>query len=136
VNSCRNSVLFAFLFFSALSHAQIDIIRVVKPEKNTLLFATVLDQIVQARVTRGELCQFGKLAVNDSVAVTSYWITCWSGNAQHQRWEKGEEFSSQTHWDINHIGKGGKIYFTNIIGHNIYTLAEYKIYNLVITITD
>jgi hypothetical protein len=118
------------------STAQIDIIRVAKPEKNTILFATVLDQIVQARTTRGELCQFGKLAVNDSIAVSSYWITCWSGGAQHQRWETGEAFSPQTHWDINHIGKGGKIYFTNIIGRNIYTLAEYKIYNLVVTIID
>ncbi|MCD6065225.1 MAG: hypothetical protein K0S33_51 [Bacteroidetes bacterium] len=118
------------------SFAQIDVIKVVKQENNTILFASVLDQIVSAKATKEEISNFGKIYVNDSIVVSSYWFTCFANGVQHQRLESGPRFSGQTMIDLNHIGKGGKAYFTNITGYSIYTHIMYKIYNLEILITD
>lgn len=124
------------MFIVARSIAQPDVIKVVKKDQNNMLFASVADQVVCAKVTRMQAQDIHHLYVNDTIAIFSYWFTCHSGGVQHSRQEMGESFGTQTYWDINHLGKGGSAYFTQIVGYCIYSKALYRIYDLEINITD
>lgn len=125
-----------FLVIAARCLAQTDVIKVVKQDQGAVLFASVANQIVSAKVTREQAQDIHRLYVNDSIAIFSYWFICHSGGAQHMRQEMGELFSTQTYWDITHLGKGGSAYFTEIVGYCVYSKALYRIYDLEINITD
>lgn len=125
-----------FLIVKLTSFSQPDVIKVVKEENNLLLFASLNEQIVEAKVNKSQVLKQGGLFVNDTIVIVSYWFTCFSGGHQHQRMESGDKFSSQIYTDINRLGKGGKAYFTDITGYSIFTHRLYKIQPLEIIITE
>ncbi len=115
--------------------AQLDTLHIAKKETTTL-FSTIAGQAVKAKLTKKELIKETKIIVNDTIKISSYWFTCFSNGIQHQRIENGEMIYSDVIKEISKLPIGGKAYFTDILGYNIYNNTTYKIYDLEVEITD
>lgn len=124
------------LLVSCKISAQPDVIKVEKEESSFKLFASLCNQIGTATATKDEVIKQGKLLVNDTIVISSYWFTCYSNGIQYQHQDLGQSFGSQTFWALNHLNPGGKAYFTEITGYSTLSYKEYVIFDLELIIKN
>lgn len=136
-NSCfiKGFVCFVLILLVNVKavYAQSDTIHIKKKETTTL-FSTIAGQAVKAKLSQQEIVDDPKLYVNDTIKVSSFWFTCYSNGIQHDREERGEYLYGVLQ-DISRLPVGGKAYFTQIVGYNIYNNNPYKIYSLEVEIS-
>jgi len=124
-----------FILFVSTGNAQLDTLHIVKKETTTL-FSSIAGQAVKAKLSKQELIKETRIIVNDTIKISSYWFTCFSNGVQHQRIENGEMIYSEVIREISKLPIGGKAYFTEILGYNIYNNTIYNIHDLEVEITD
>ena len=134
LKAIRNKMYVLFFILSANRVcAQLDTLHILRKETTTL-FSTIAGQAVQARLTKKEIVDDPKIIVNDTIKVSSFWFTCFSNGIQHDREEKGEDLYGVLK-ELTMLPVGGKAYFTQIIGYNIYTYDPFEIYSLEVEIS-
>jgi len=130
----KYKVIFLFIVLHiTTTYAQIDTLHVSKKE-TTPLFSTIAGKAVKAKLSKKEIVDEPKLFVNDTIIVSSFWFTCYSNGIQHDREERGEYLYGVLQ-DISRLPVGGKAYFTQIVGYNIYNNNPYNIYSLEVEIS-
>lgn len=125
--------LFCLIIFNA-SFSQVDTLRISKKEEGTTLFSSIEGQAVKAMISISKVSELRRIEVNDTIKVASYWFTCYSNGTHHQREETGDILYGEIIREISKLPIGGKAYFTEIKGYNIYTHDPYDIYDLVVEI--
>ncbi len=128
----RISALF-FILLVNFTYAQFDTLHISKKESTTL-FSSIAGQAVKAKLSKKEIIEEAKIIVNDTIKISSYWFTCYSDGIQHQREESGEIIYGDVIREISKLPIGGKAYFTQIKGYNIYNKDPYKIFDLEVEI--
>jgi len=134
LTATQNKIFILFFVLSANRVcAQLDTLHISKKETSTL-FSSIAGQAVQAKLTKKVIIDDPKIIVNDSIKVSSFWFTCFSNGIQHDREERGEDLYGVLK-EITMLPVGGKAYFTQIIGYNIYNYDPYEIYSLELEIS-
>jgi len=121
-----------FVLLVNVAYAQ-DTLHIAKNETSTL-FSTIAGKAVKAKLSKAEILKENRIIVNDTIKISSYWFTCYSNGNQHQREETGETLYGEVIREIAKLPIGGKAYFTQIKGYNIYNNDPYDIYDLEVEI--